>query len=97
MGRTDAATLARAQRASLKRMIKDGTVDGADVVAGIGNHEDVAVQMPALDLVKAVPSIGPQTAVVIMRQLGIPTDVRMFALTDDRRRQLAGEIRKRVS
>lgn len=91
-------TEVRSRRAALKRGMKDGSIDSLAILTGDGPSEqqDTAAEMPLESLLLAIPGVGTTTADELLDARGIPPTARLWALTDERRRELADAVRKAV-
>jgi hypothetical protein len=77
----------RLARAQLKADIRLGLVDPCDVLV---SEEEYLQRMPVYDILKAVHRIGPIRARKLLWACGhLSTTVRLEALSEHRRRQLA--------
>jgi len=79
----------RAARAQLKLAIRTGVVDARDVLF---YDEDYVQRMSVFDILKAMRYVGPGKARRMLSMCHLSTTVRLEALSDVRRRQLAGMI-----
>lgn len=91
-------TEVRSRRAALKRAIKDGSIDGFAILAGDGQdaQQATASEMPLVALLLAIPGIGATTVETLLGDRGIPGDARLWALTDERRRELADAAKEAI-
>lgn len=88
-------TQVRSRRAALKRGIKDGSIDAVEIIAGSERvHQETAADLPLEALLLAIPGIGDTTAQELLD--GIPADARLWALTDERRLELADAVREAI-
>lgn len=92
-------TEVRSRRAALKRGMKEGSIDWHGVLAGTvdDEHQKTAADMPLESLLLAVPGVGDTTAHDLLELRGIPASARLWALTDERRRELADAVRKAIA
>jgi hypothetical protein len=82
-----AALAARRRRAAVKEGLAAGDVSIADVLALADDDKSLA-KMRVLDLLEAVPRIGPVRAQAIMEQLDIAATRRLRGLGERQRRGL---------
>lgn len=89
---TARATEVRSRRAALKREIAARPELAREVLEGRADHGSMSTagDMKVADLVRAVPGIGDVAAAAILD--GIPTNARLWALTMERRREIAGRL-----
>lgn len=75
----DRALQARRERAAIKRGLRDGVVDVAEVLSR--REEDPAVgRMRVVDLVEAMPGLGPVRAAHVMESCAIAPSRRLRGL-----------------
>lgn len=96
-GQTAKATQVASKRAALRRAIRTSTIDGLKILAGdLEEWEEVAGGMELEQLLRLVPGLEPLDRVNVLARLRVPPDARLFALTTERRRELADAARKEI-
>lgn len=94
---TARATEVRSRRAALKKAIANRPALAGELLEGRATDPagwgPVAAEMPLEALVRAVPGVGPAAAREVLD--GVPSDARLYALTMERRRQIAGRLETR--
>jgi hypothetical protein len=85
----------RSARATLKQAIRKNPAIALDVVRGrLAKWEETARNMTIEALLMAVPGVGPATVDELLDARGIPPGARVYALTDERREEIATAIER---
>ncbi|MDJ0351640.1 integration host factor, actinobacterial type [Pseudarthrobacter sp. PH31-O2] len=85
------AAAARTTRAAAKDRLKSGQLTIAQLL-GEGESNDAIARMRIVELLEALPGIGPVRAAAIMAQLGIAASRRVRGLGNHQRRALVDFI-----
>lgn len=92
------ANWVRSQRAGLKAALKAGLDWRALLQGNSSEWEEVACGMPLVQLLDAIPGVGPVTADEALAYLGLRTrDVTLAALSYRRREQLAAALHQALT
>jgi len=76
---TQSASQARAQRAALKRGLKDGSIT-LGTLLDQSDLDPVVARMPVAEVLAALPAHGPVKAAELMRQAAIASNRRLGGL-----------------
>lgn len=97
-GWREKGTEVRSRRAALKRGIREGSIDAIEIIAGSATTSlrETAADMPLVSLLLAIPGIGDKTVQALLQAREIPAEARLWALTDERRRELADAVREAI-
>lgn len=79
------AAKVRAERAALKKSLKDGSVKIADVLV---SDDDVIGKTKVAQLINALPRYGKARTAQLMERIGIAENRRVAALTERQRTEL---------
>jgi len=85
------AALVRAERARVKRLLKQGTATLPDVLAEAASS-DVIAKIKVVTLLKSMPGVGDVRAKQIMERLGIAETRRVRGLGPNQRAALEAEF-----
>ena len=80
----------RSARAKLRQAIKASKVDGYAVLAGEdATWETIAREVKAKPMLRMLKGVGPATATDLLARLQIEEEIKLKALTFERRAQMA--------
>jgi len=83
----NAAVAARRRRAQVKADLAEGRLTVAEALE-LADHDDAVAKLRVMDMLSALPRIGPVRAAAIMNQVGIASSRRMRGLGDRQREVL---------
>ena len=84
---SDAALVARRRRAEVKTELAAGRLTVADMLK-LAGEDDAVAKLRVVDMLSALPRIGPVRAAAIMGQVGIAPSRRMRGLGERQRQAL---------